>query len=260
MGKGVCNTALACAIQGEGWCLNIKLSTYINTWYFLPWSNEILWNVTAKRGSKVIEASSPLHWSEFPAKRWIFNITSSLNFCRLCTCFCIYLTILNSLNPTLVLNVYNSHRQFRSVFSQLKWWIPSLWYVFQCTQTCVILSLSVSICLPSFYASLPSEAIRKHLLHSDVCCYFTWRPKKSQEETAAESQRSHCSSSLIVFSSISMVNLTDGWLTCSFHWSCLFGSSPTDRIHSSSFQWEEGMETENTGGSLSLQTLPQCSI
>lgn len=86
------------------------------------------------------------------------------------------------------------------------------------------------------------------------------KKKKRQEETEAVLQRAHCLSSLIVFSSIATVNLRDGWLTCSFHSSPLLGSSPVDRIHSSSVQWEEDMETENAGGSLCFQSLPLCSI
>ena len=71
------------------------------------------------------------------------------------------------------------------------------------------------------------DAIRKHLPRSDVCCYFTWSPKCVRKEKRAVSQRPHCSSRLIVFSSVAMVNPGDGWLTCSFHSSFFFlGLSP----------------------------------
>eukprot|EP00064_Thunnus_orientalis_P009719 superscaffoldBa00001252_g9745 len=54
-----------------------------------------------------------------------------------------------------------------------------------------------------------------------------------------------------------MVNLRDGWLTCSFHSSPLLGSSLVDRIHSSSVQWEEDMETENAERDVGLgQEIP----
>ena len=96
--------------------------------------------------------------------------------------------------------------------------------------------------------------------HGDEMCSERGGKKKSEEETEAASQRPHCLSGVIVSSSIATVNLRDGWLTCSFHSSPLLGSPPVDRIHSSSVGWEEDMETERSGRSLSIQNLPHCSI
>lgn len=67
-----------------------------------------------------------------------------------------------------------------------------------------------------------------------------WKPGRNQ---GSITQRPHCLGSLIVFSSIAMVNLRNWWLTCSFHSSSAFGFSPVE-LHSSSIHREDDMETQ----------------
>lgn len=78
-------------------------------------------------------------------------------------------------------------------------------------------------------------------------------------EPGRKLQRPHCSGGLIVFSRIASVNLRNAWLTCSFHFSSLLGSSPADCFCCSS-EWVEDMETQSADRSASLQDFSDCSV